>query len=72
MSPKQQQSLDQCEPLQEEGSAGVCVCHAGAVKSLRRISSSALLQGGNEVEIDHDGLLYRLRRTALGKLILTK
>ncbi len=25
-----------------------------------------------EVEISHGGALYRLRRTALGKLILTK
>lgn len=40
--------------------------------SLRRLSSRALLAEGKEVEIDHDGVIYRLRITALGKLILTK
>jgi hemin uptake protein HemP len=37
-----------------------------------RLPSQALLQGHGEVEIDHQGVLYRLRVTALGKLILTK
>ena len=36
------------------------------------ISSGSLLAGGNEVLIDHHGALYRLKQTALGKLILTK
>jgi hemin uptake protein HemP len=36
------------------------------------ISSSSLLAGGNEVLIEHHGALYRLKQTALGKLILTK
>ena len=38
----------------------------------RRISSNSLLWSGNEIEIEHNGFLYRLRQTALGKLILTK
>lgn len=38
----------------------------------RRLSSLDLLDGGREVEIEHAGAIYRLRRTALGKLILTK
>ncbi|MDZ7856384.1 hemin uptake protein HemP [Sphaerotilus sp.] len=38
----------------------------------RRISSRALMDGQREIEIEHDGALYRLRLTALGKLILTK
>jgi hemin uptake protein HemP len=33
---------------------------------------SALLQGEREVILEHDGLDYRLRITANGKLILTK
>lgn len=35
------------------------------------IPSEALLQGRAEVLIRHEGRLYRLRRTRLGKLILT-
>ncbi len=38
----------------------------------RRIPSATLLGSAQEVEIEHRGLIYRLRRTALGKLILTK
>lgn len=37
-----------------------------------RYSSQAIFAGGNEVEIEHNGTLYRLRLTSLGKLILTK
>ena len=37
-----------------------------------RLSSRVLLGGRQEVEIEHDGAVYRLRHTALGKLILTK
>jgi hemin uptake protein HemP len=38
----------------------------------RRIDSTALLGAAQEVEINHVGQIYRLRRTSLGKLILTK
>lgn len=38
----------------------------------RRISSRDLLAGALEVEIEHQSQVYRLRQTALGKLILTK
>jgi len=38
----------------------------------QRIDSALLLRGANELLIDHHGVLYRLRQTALGKLILTK
>lgn len=37
-----------------------------------RISSQDILQGQPEIEIEHQGMLYRLRCTSLGKLILTK
>jgi hemin uptake protein HemP len=37
-----------------------------------RISSAQLLRGANEVQIEHHGVLYRLKQTSLGKLILTK
>lgn len=37
-----------------------------------RLSSQQLLGAANEIEIEHEGAIYRLRRTSLGKLILTK
>lgn len=36
------------------------------------ISSDALFAGASEVQIAHRGSIYRLKQTALGKLILTK
>ena len=36
------------------------------------IDSDRLFNGAAELLIDHHGVLYRLKRTALGKLILTK
>lgn len=50
---------------------------AGATPALtapapRRIDSEALFAGAVEVEIEHHAQVYRLRRTSLGKLILTK
>jgi hemin uptake protein HemP len=38
----------------------------------RRWRSDELIGAGKEVEISHAGAVYRLRVTALGKLILTK
>ncbi|GAP38606.1 hemin uptake protein HemP [Piscinibacter sakaiensis] len=38
----------------------------------RRLHSEQLFDGRPEVEITHGDAVYRLRRTALGKLILTK
>lgn len=38
----------------------------------RRLDSRQLFGSRQEIEIDHAGAIYRLRRTALGKLILTK
>jgi hemin uptake protein HemP len=36
------------------------------------IDSALLFRGATELPIDHHGVRYRLRQTALGKLILTK
>jgi hemin uptake protein HemP len=36
------------------------------------IKSEALFRGAAEVQIEHRGSVYRLRKTSLGKLILTK
>jgi hemin uptake protein HemP len=38
----------------------------------RSVSSNELLAGGKSVEITHNGAVYRLQATKLGKLILTK
>ena len=38
----------------------------------RQWSSAVLLGGAGEVEIVHGAVVYRLRHTSLGKLILTK
>jgi hemin uptake protein HemP len=37
-----------------------------------RVLVAELLQGGREAILEHDGMDYRLRITANGKLILTK
>jgi hemin uptake protein HemP len=42
-------------------------------RATRCITSDELFPGGAvELHIDHRGVLYRLKQTALGKLILTK
>ncbi|MDP3822184.1 MAG: hemin uptake protein HemP [Burkholderiales bacterium] len=37
-----------------------------------KITSEKLFAGALEVQIEHHGALYRLKKTSLGKLILTK
>ena len=44
----------------------------GTSPEARAVSSDQLFNGATELLIDHRGVLYRLRHTALGKLILTK
>lgn len=39
---------------------------------VQAVDSSTLLQGQKAVAISHNGSLYRLQATKLGKLILTK
>ena len=45
---------------------------AARVHPPRRMTSTELLDGATEVEIEHRGAMYRLRLTSLDKLILTK
>lgn len=45
---------------------------ASSLAAEQPIKSEALFGGALELQIDHRGVLYRLRQTALGKLILTK
>mgnify|MGYP001160351747 CR=1 FL=1 len=50
-----------------------CVDPTGATGlAPRRIASDELFAGAVEVQIEHREQVYRLRRTSLGKLILTK
>lgn len=44
---------------------------SGAMPAVRRLKSEDLFQQLREVEIDHEGRIYRLRLTQLNKLILT-
>jgi len=39
--------------------------------SIKRVSSTELMDGQREVEISHGGKIYHLRITQLNKLILT-
>lgn len=62
-------------PQRDSANAQAAPAHGAAGSGRpprRRISSHDLLAGGIEVEIDHEGAIYRLRLTSLGKLILTK
>jgi hemin uptake protein HemP len=59
--------------LLEPPAAGSTAAGARAVPPTpRRIASEQLFGGAVEVQIEHRGALYRLKQTALGKLILTK
>jgi hemin uptake protein HemP len=55
-----------CDPLPAPAPGGP------AALPNRRYSSDQLFGDSVEVEIEHGASTYRLRRTALGKLILTK
>jgi hemin uptake protein HemP len=48
------------------------VASIAAAAGGRPIASESLFAGATEVQILHRGSLYRLKQTALGKLILTK
>jgi hemin uptake protein HemP len=44
----------------------------GVVKEMRKVSSTELFGNNNEILIQHDSEIYRLRRTSKGRLLLTK
>ena len=57
------------QELQDEDNRG---CDARKPGSVPRISSRELLAGAvREIEIEHEGRIYRLRLTQSNKLILT-
>lgn len=65
-------ATDQREPLPQVSVRQPVVGRGALAAAPARVSSQALFCGANEVEIEHHGAVYRLRLTALGKLILTK
>ena len=48
------------------------VAREAAAQVTASLDSAALLRGQKVVEISHNGFVYRLQATKLGKLILTK
>lgn len=58
--------------LPEHSAATPEAAAVGEAEAVPAIKSEALFRGAIELRIEHHGSLYRLRQTALGKLILTK
>jgi hemin uptake protein HemP len=54
------------------GPRGLHGCEAVARYGIGRVTSAKLLGGLRELEVVHEGGIYRLRVTSTGKLILTK
>lgn len=59
-------------PLHPAGRLPSVSCVTGTAEPAPSVHSAALLQGRSVVHIEHNGALYQLRSTRLGKLILTK
>ncbi|CAN7310316.1 hemin uptake protein HemP [Acidovorax sp. LjRoot118] len=60
-------SADSLQPQQ-----AAALRSAAAVDGAAAVDSNDLLQGQKAVAISHNGSVYRLQATKLGKLILTK
>ena len=69
-------SLSACPPFQptagENANSVLLGKDKGASKPASAVESRDLLKGQKAVEIMHNGAIYRLQNTKLGKLILTK
>ena len=66
-APKASPARPQAEPHPE---LDLDLAHASG--PVTQTTSEALFAGAVEIQIDHHGTIYRLKHTALGKLILTK
>jgi hemin uptake protein HemP len=64
--PATNQPLEHCSPC----AASALVRPADGTSE--QVKSTDLLKGQKGVEIEHNGLIYRLQTTKQGKLILTK
>lgn len=59
--------------IQKQGSVATgAVRHPSMDDSSGTVQSTELFQGKKSVAIEHNGAIYRLQMTKLGKLILTK
>ena len=56
-------------PVNDPANSGATDPASGPIT---QTTSAALFAGAVEIQIDHHGTIYRLKHTALGKLILTK
>jgi hemin uptake protein HemP len=63
---------NQSEVDQANGYTDLDGCEVVVRHGVGRVTSEKLFGGLRELEIAHDGSLYRLRITSTGKLILTK
>ena len=63
--------LHSSEPI-DTGAIEGLQCQARADGPTLSVNSNDLLQGQKAVSIAHNGAIYRLQATRLGKLILTK
>ncbi len=52
-------------------SQGTLPTPGGVIKATQRVKLSDLMKQMREIEIDHEGKIYRLRLTQANKLILT-
>jgi hemin uptake protein HemP len=59
------------QPINSDEAGKAPASDLPAAGAVLRIKSQDLFQQMREVEIDHDGRIYRLRLTQLNKLILT-
>ena len=69
--------LDALAPVDADSHVHVAAPAIGPLRASRpaatlQLTSAQIFGGALEVHIDHHGVLYRLKQTALGKLILTK
>jgi hemin uptake protein HemP len=64
--------MTQSETAGADGQTRASPSQGPASVQVRPLASSELLQGAKSVEISHNGSVYRLQATRLGKLILTK
>ena len=60
------------QPLKQCGPPATTVSARLADSTSDQVKSADLLKGQKGVDIEHNGSVYRLQTTKLGKLILTK
>ncbi|MFZ6726805.1 hemin uptake protein HemP [Undibacterium sp. MH2W] len=59
------------QPVASKANTPISVRSNDAARPVLRLKSKVLMHNLRELEIDHEGRIYRLRVTQLNKLILT-